>query len=73
MYLGQRIKMCMNSIIYIRRGSSIVKKIYDIENDDLSLRKLFNLSANKHGKYFDNLRTNYAVRREFFNAISMIN
>jgi erythronate-4-phosphate dehydrogenase len=49
----------------ILRGA--VEKIYRIREDDRELRKILDLPAER-GKFFDNLRKNYPVRREFQNT-----
>ncbi|MHC4546204.1 MAG: 4-phosphoerythronate dehydrogenase PdxB [Planctomycetota bacterium] len=46
----------------------IVEKIYDIKADDVRLRRMLEESAKERGKYFDSLRRNYLVRREFQNT-----
>ena len=46
----------------------IVEKIYDIKADDVRLRRMLEESAKERGKYFDSLRRNYPVRREFQNT-----
>ncbi len=46
----------------------IVEKIYDIRADDARLRRILGESAGERGKYFDSLRRNYPVRREFQNT-----
>jgi erythronate-4-phosphate dehydrogenase len=45
-----------------------VEKIYDIKADDIRLRRMLEESAKEGGKYFDSLRKNYPVRREFQNT-----
>jgi erythronate-4-phosphate dehydrogenase len=45
-----------------------VMKVYDIEADDQQLRELINEPADKQGKFFDQLRKLYPVRREFYNT-----
>jgi erythronate-4-phosphate dehydrogenase len=49
----------------IRRA---VAKVYDIEADDARLRELLAEPADKRGKFFDQLRKLYPVRREFYNT-----
>jgi len=44
-----------------------VEKIYKISEDDRELRKILNVQT-KRGGFFDNLRKNYCVRREFQNT-----
>jgi len=45
-----------------------VEKIYDIGKDDSNLRQILNKPAERKGEFFDNLRKNYPVRREFHNT-----
>jgi erythronate-4-phosphate dehydrogenase len=47
---------------------SAVQKIYRIEKDDARLRRVLDKPAEGRGKYFDGLRKNYPVRREFQNS-----
>jgi erythronate-4-phosphate dehydrogenase len=47
--------------------SETVRKIYRIEMDDTMLRGIFDEPVENQGKYFDKLRKNYPVRREFQN------
>jgi erythronate-4-phosphate dehydrogenase len=49
----------------VLRGA--VEKIYRISEDDKELRKILDVPAEK-GKFFDDLRKNYPVRREFQNT-----
>jgi erythronate-4-phosphate dehydrogenase len=44
---------------------SLVQMAYAIEQDDASMRKLPTMTAEQRGAWFDNLRKNYPVRREF--------
>jgi erythronate-4-phosphate dehydrogenase len=46
----------------------IVPKIYDVCADDTALRKIADLPQPERGPYFDRLRRDYPVRREFFNT-----
>jgi erythronate-4-phosphate dehydrogenase len=46
----------------------IVKECYDIRLDDRLLRQLISLPETERGKYFQKLRAEYRVRREFFNS-----
>ncbi len=50
----------------VLRGA--VEKIYDIRKDDSELRWILDRLAGKRGKFFDDLRKNYPVRREFQNT-----
>ena len=45
----------------------IVKQGYDINVDDRLLRQIISLPEEERGKYFSRLRTEYRIRREFFN------
>lgn len=44
---------------------NIVRQCYDIENDDKKFRKLLDMNAEDGKKYFNKLRKEYPVRREF--------
>lgn len=46
----------------------LVRQFYDIRKDDNNLRKITQLAANEQGAYFDLLRREYPVRREFQSA-----
>jgi erythronate-4-phosphate dehydrogenase len=48
--------------------SDAVRKIYDIREDDNSLRQIAEKPEDKRGEYFDALRKKYHVRREFQNT-----
>jgi erythronate-4-phosphate dehydrogenase len=41
--------------------------VYNIEKDDSDLRKLIRMKDKERAEYFDKLRKNYPVRREFYN------
>ena len=43
----------------------IVRKVYDIREDDLGLRSSLQLERERRGEGFDALRKHYRVRREF--------
>ncbi|MFA5238176.1 MAG: 4-phosphoerythronate dehydrogenase [Phycisphaerae bacterium] len=45
-----------------------IEKIYKIRADDSKLRRILDVPAGKRGKFFDDLRKNYPVRREFQNT-----
>lgn len=47
--------------------NNIFSLIYNIENDDKKLREIKFIQPSEIGKYFDKLRKEYAVRREFSN------
>jgi len=48
--------------------ANAVQKIYDIREDDVRLRRILEKSQEQGGEYFDSLRKNYPVRREFQNT-----
>lgn len=50
----------------------LFKSVYNIERDDLLLRKISEYGLNEHRNYFDKLRKEYPVRREFSNYIVKI-
>ncbi len=45
----------------------IFSVIYDISKDDVATRKILSMPVEERGKYFDLLRKNYPLRREFIN------
>jgi erythronate-4-phosphate dehydrogenase len=45
-----------------------VQKVYAINNDDFNTREILITPAGQRGKFFDDLRRNYPVRREFQNT-----
>lgn len=45
-----------------------VFSVYDINKDDAALRKVHGLPEEERGFYFEKLRREYPLRREFFNA-----
>jgi erythronate-4-phosphate dehydrogenase len=47
----------------------VVRQCYDIEADDIALRKLISLAEIDRQSYFRRLRSEYRVRREFFNSV----
>lgn len=53
--------------------NNIITEIYNIDEDDKKLRKIIDLNKNDRGRYFDYLRKNYTVRREFSNYSIRIN
>lgn len=63
-----------NSIISLSNSESdeeffynVLSYVYPIENDDKDLRVIREYSQNARGKYFDTLRKEYFLRREFNN------
>jgi erythronate-4-phosphate dehydrogenase len=49
-----------------------VRSIYDIRQDDVKLRRIINEPAEKRGAFFDKLRKEYPVRREFQNTCIIV-
>jgi erythronate-4-phosphate dehydrogenase len=49
-----------------------VQKVYDIRKDDARLRWILERPAEKRGEFFDGLRKNYPVRREFGNTLIVL-
>ncbi len=47
---------------------NVVHKIYPIHHDDQRLKEIINKPEGERGKFFDSLRKNYPVRREFHNT-----
>lgn len=48
--------------------SNVVQKVYRIARDDNGLRQVLDQSVEEIGPYFDSLRKNYPIRREFQNT-----
>lgn len=44
-----------------------VMQTYDVRSDAIALRELISMSREERGDYFDSLRKNYPIRREFTN------
>ena len=42
---------------------------YDVRSDAASLRRLPEITMEQRGRYFDELRKNYPVRREFSSTV----
>ena len=58
----------LNNFESIEAGvKGIFRKIYDIRKDDSSLRKIITDLQDDRKKYFDRLRRDYPLRREFIN------
>jgi erythronate-4-phosphate dehydrogenase len=45
-----------------------VQQVYPIHRDDFNMREILMVPAEQRGKFFDDLRKNYPVRREFQNT-----
>ena len=52
--------------------SDAVQKIYRIDRDDTRLRRILDKPAAKRGEFFDGLRKNYQIRREFRNTTVVV-
>ena len=50
-----------------------VERIYSIQRDDANLRQITRQPSDKRGRYFDDLRKHYPVRREFQNTTVTLN
>jgi erythronate-4-phosphate dehydrogenase len=48
--------------------ANAVRKVYDIEKDDAALRRICETDPSQRGAFFDRLRKDYPVRREFQNT-----
>ena len=46
----------------------VVQQVYPINRDDFNTREIAMVEPAKRGKFFDDLRKNYPVRREFQNT-----
>lgn len=46
-----------------------VEQVYSIQRDDRNLRQIVTQPAEKRGRFFDDLRKHYPVRREFHNTV----
>lgn len=75
-----KIKKVENSVISIDVNESIEKNlytvsktIYDIKDDSLLLKRAKEYDKNELAKYFDGLRKNYRIRREFNNYTIKLN
>ena len=53
--------------------NTVVQQAYPIEKDDARLRAMLKIPPEQWGTYFDSLRKNYPVRREFFNIKVRVN
>jgi erythronate-4-phosphate dehydrogenase len=61
------IKIDTTELSFEQSLRKIVKECYDICLDDQCLRQLVTIREKERGKYFQNLRADYRMRREFFN------
>ena len=48
--------------------ADVVRQIYDIQGDDAVLREITGVPETQRGSFFQRLRKEYPVRREFFNT-----
>jgi erythronate-4-phosphate dehydrogenase len=48
--------------------ADVVFRVYDVKEDDSKLREILNLEGKEKKDFFDALRADYRVRREFFNT-----
>ena len=47
----------------------VVLQSYDVRTDAIALRNLMSIDKNERAEYFDSLRKNYPIRREFTNRV----
>jgi erythronate-4-phosphate dehydrogenase len=52
---------------------SAVQQVYVINRDDFNTREILLVDPKERGKFFDDLRKNYAIRREFQNTEIILN
>jgi len=64
----RELKVDLNSADEQRAIFGAVKQAYDISRDDRKLRGILEVDAEKRSEFFDSLRNNYPVRREFQNT-----
>jgi erythronate-4-phosphate dehydrogenase len=50
----------------------VVKQCYDIEKDDSTLREMLNMPEGERSSYFQRVRDDYPLRREFSNSKVMV-
>lgn len=53
--------------------ANVVFRVYDIKKDDSNMRKILNFEGKEKKNFFDGLRKNYLIRREFFNTRVKLN
>lgn len=63
-----QLRLDPNPANHIETLIAAVKRVYDIRRDDVRLRGIQTTRAGQAGEFFDNLRKEYAVRREFQNT-----
>ena len=63
------IKLKENFETHERKLNTLIKRVYDITADNRRLRAAFNMPEAERSRYFDELRKNYPVRREFHNYV----
>lgn len=61
------IRVAENFAANEQKLEALSKRVYDITADDRRLRTALNLPDTERGRYFDELRKKYPVRREFHN------
>jgi len=50
-----------------KRLNKLIQYVYDISADDRRLHESLNMNAAERSRYFDRLRRDYPIRREFYN------
>ncbi len=69
--LGETPRVCVPADVFTSQDvlDLVVRRVYDIEYDDMQLREIMKVPAPQRGRYFMKLRAEYRIRREFFNTI----
>ena len=64
----QDVRTCISPVVqgnWLATLHQLIKKAYDIEQDDSALRKILTMDSEQAAQHFDALRKNYPKRREF--------
>jgi len=64
----RQLRLDPNRASHIETLIAAVEAVYDIRRDDVRLRGIQSARSGHAGEFFDNLRKEYAVRREFHNT-----
>jgi erythronate-4-phosphate dehydrogenase len=54
---------------YEEKINAVIREVYDIKRDDREFRKVLDIAYHEVPVYFDFLRKNYSLRKEFFNYL----
>jgi len=63
-----QVRLDPNPSNHVETVVAAVEAVYDIRRDDVRLRGIQNTRSGHAGEFFDNLRREYEVRREFHNT-----